>query len=79
MDEHVEVDIEHAMASIIKNTDRIMPGPLTFHLSVIARSRHILRNFEKRMWSNPDKITKNLQNDVVNMWKDFIKASEVVV
>lgn len=79
MDEHVEVDIEHAMASIIKNTDRIMPGPLTFHLSVVARSRHILRNFEKRMWSNPDKITKNLQNDVVNMWTDSIKASKVVV
>ena len=60
---------------------RSVTGPLTFPQNVIARSGHILRNFLKRTLSNPDKITQNLQNVIVNSLNrmDSINPSKVVV
>jgi hypothetical protein len=54
-------------------------GPMTISLNVVARSGHVLENFENRTLSNPDKIAQNLQNVVVNNRTDFANTSKVVV
>jgi hypothetical protein len=58
---------------------RLLPGPLTISLNVVARSGHVLEIFENRTLSNPDKIAQNLQNVVVNNRTDFANTSKVVV